>query len=59
MVKDNKQYQEENSNNNLFYSHNTQFSHNATELKLRIYKKNRSSTYNMAVAKENWIPRIS
>ena len=34
---------------------NTQFSHNAIELKLRIYKINSSASYNMAVAKENCI----
>ena len=37
------------------FIHTTQFSHNATELKLRIYKNNSSVSYNIAVAKENCI----
>ena len=39
----------------MCFIYNTQFSHNATELKLRIYKNNSSASYNMAVAKENHI----
>ena len=34
------------------FIHKTQFSHNATEFKLRIYKNNSSASYNMAVAKK-------
>ena len=37
------------------FIHNTQFSHNVTELKLRIYKNSSSASHNMVVAKENCI----
>ena len=54
MAKDSKKYQEETGAATCFI-HNTQFSHNATELKLRICKNNSSASHNMAIAMENCV----
>ena len=40
----------------MCFIHNTKFSHDATELKLQIYKNNNSASYNMAIGKEDCIP---
>ena len=54
MAKDSKKYREETGSATCFI-HDTQFSHNDTELKFRIYKNNSSASHIMAIAMKNCV----